>query len=46
MKRKGLARVLSMLFMASTALFLVIIVALHVLSPEFSPVSQFLSERD
>ena len=44
MKRNSLARVLSILFIAGTALFLVIVIALHVLSPEFSPISHFISE--
>jgi hypothetical membrane protein len=44
MKSDSLVRVLSTLAAIGAALFLVVVIVLHGLSPEFSPVTQFISE--
>ena len=44
MQRKRLVRVLAALAVASTVFFGVVVLALHVLNPEFSPVSAFISQ--
>ena len=44
MKRANLVRALAFVSIASRVLYLVLLVVLHVLSPEFSPVTEFVSQ--